>query len=71
MNRKQLDLFDAQTVEKSVEMEMILHLEEQQDNLRKGIFRRYHEHHSRIKTLETMILELAQLIKFYEDRQAS
>lgn len=62
----QLDFFSNQSVEKSAEMEMLLELESQQDNLRRGIFRRYHEHQERIKTLEGMVLELIQILKFYE-----
>lgn len=62
----QLDLFAQQSVEKSAEMEMLLHLEEQQDNLRRGLFRRYNEHQERIKTLEGMLMELVQILKYYE-----
>ena len=65
--KEQLDLFSAQSVEKSAEMEMLLDLESQQDNLRRGIFRRYHEHQERIKTLEGMVLELVQILKYYEN----
>jgi len=67
----QLDLFDTHSVEKSAEMEMLLHLEEQQDNLRRGIFRRYNEQQSRIRTLETLVFELAQILKYYEMKEVS
>jgi len=69
--KKQLDLFENQSVEKSAEMEMLLDLETQQDNLRRGIFRRYHEQHERIKKLETMVLELSQILKFYEMKEVA
>lgn len=65
--KDQLDLFSAQSVEKSAEMEMLLDLESQQDNLRRGIFRRYHEHNERLRTLETMVLDLVQILKYYEN----
>ena len=69
--KNQLDLFENQSVEKSAEMEMILDLETQQDNLRRGIFRRYHEQHERIKKLETMVLEITQILKFYEMKEVA
>lgn len=66
MKKEQLDLFETYSVEKSAEMEMLLDLESQQDNLRRGIFRRYNEHNERIRTLEQMVLDLVQILKYYE-----
>ena len=48
---KQLDLFDGFISAEFVHGEKIRRLEEQQNNLRKGIFRRWKEQEDKIQTL--------------------
>ena len=66
----QLDMFEKGSVEENQELQLIHELAEQQSNLRKGLFSRFQDHNDRLRVLETMVLDLAQMIKFYEEKKA-
>jgi hypothetical protein len=63
-------MFESQSVEEKKELQLIFELATQQENLRKGLFGRFQEHNDRLRVLETMVLDLAQMLKFYEEKKA-
>jgi len=62
----QMDLFEGLLTPEGVNFEKILVLQEQQDNLRRGLFRRYGDHEKRINEISEnmkLLLEILPGIK--------
>ena len=69
MKEMQLDMFEELSFVERVEFQKIHEIEVQQSNLRKGLFRRYNEHSTRIQKLEEMLGELTIMLKGEEERK--
>ena len=59
----QLDMFEGLMTHESFQLEKLLILERQQENLRKGIFRRYGEQEKKIKQLSESVDHLINLLE--------
>ena len=60
---EQLDLFDGFISAEFVQGEKIRKLEEQQNNLRKGIFRRWKEQEGKIQSLSESLSQVLHLLE--------
>jgi len=60
---QQLDLFDGFISAEFVHGEKIRKLEEQQNNLRKGIFRRWKEQEGKIQSLSESLAQVLALLE--------
>ncbi len=59
---QQMDMFDGCITADFVHGEKIRKLEEQQNNLRKGIFRRWKEQEDKIQTLSESLTQVLNLL---------
>ena len=60
---EQMDLFDGALTIEWIHAEKIRKLEEQQSNLRKGLFRRWQEQEEKIQVLSDSISKVLQLLE--------
>jgi len=60
---QQMDMFDGPITADFLHGEKIRRLEEQQNNLRKGIFRRWKEQEDKIQTLSESLTQVLKLLE--------
>jgi hypothetical protein len=63
MKLEQLDMFDGILFPESIQFKKIIDLEKRQENLRKGIFKRYGEQNKKIDSLYIILNEMLSIIK--------
>lgn len=58
----QLDMFDGNILPESEALAKVAKLEKQQDNLRKGLFKRYSEHENKFNELTYLMKRMIEVL---------
>ncbi len=66
---EQLDLFEGKLFPEFIQAEKIRVLEEKQETLRRGLFRRWNDQEKKITTLTTQLTQVLDILSQQEDKE--
>lgn len=69
ISKDQLDMFEEQSFPEFITIQKIMKLEEQQNNLRRGMFKRWNEQEKKIETLSSHLNQLVGILSSFDKEE--